>query len=145
MQNRHPAGFLLAVWTSAAPPRNTSLIEEVDYRINPIILGKIYHSISNCLGNPMRLNLAVKSIVLFELSVLFLLLLTLFESSLSGMSLTAEKAISALLLVLPGVLGIVFGILSLIRKEPKRWIAILGIFLNGLFALFHLSVISFAG
>lgn len=34
--------------------------------------------------------------------------------------------------------------MSLIRKEPKRWTAILGIVLNALFALFHLSVISFA-
>lgn len=93
----------------------------------------------------MKLNLAVKSIMLFGLSVLFLLLLTLFESSLSGMSLTTEKGMSALLLVLPGVLGIVFGFMGLIRKESKRWMAILGILMNALFALFHLFVISFAG
>jgi hypothetical protein len=93
----------------------------------------------------MKLSLAAKSIALFGLSVLFLLLLTLFESLLSGMSFTAEKAISALLLVLPGLIGLGFGVLSIARKESRRWIAILGILLNGLFALFHLFVISFAG
>ena len=93
----------------------------------------------------MNLSLGAKSIALFGLSVLFLLLLTLFESSLSGLSLTAEKVISALLLVLPGVIGVVFGVLSIIRKESKPWMAILGILLNGLFALFHIFVIAFAG
>ena len=93
----------------------------------------------------MKLSLAAKSIALFALSVLFLFLLTLFESSLSGMSLTAEKAISALLLVLPGVIGVAFGVLSIVHKESRLWIAILGILLNALFALFHLFVISFAG
>lgn len=93
----------------------------------------------------MKLSLGAKSMALFGLSVLLLLLLTLFESSLSGMSLTAEKAISALLLVLPGVIGVGFGILSIARRESKPWMAILGILLNGLFALFHVFVILFAG
>ena len=93
----------------------------------------------------VNLSLGAKAIALFGLSVLFLVLLTLFESLLSGTSLTAEKAISALLLVLPGVIGVAFGILSIIRKESRLWMAILGILLNVLFALFHIFVISFAG
>jgi len=93
----------------------------------------------------MKLSLGAKSISLFVLSVLLLLLLTLFESSFSDMSLTAEKVISALLLVLPGLIGAIFGVLSIIRKEPKLWMAILGTLLNALFALFHIFVISFAG
>ena len=93
----------------------------------------------------MKLSRAAKSIALFGLSVLFLLLLTLFESSLSGMSLAAEKAISALLLILPGVIGVVFGVLSIIRKESKLWMAILGVLLNALFALFFSFLLSFAG
>jgi len=93
----------------------------------------------------MKLGLAAKSIALFVLSVLFLILLTVFEPSFSGMSLRAEKAISMLLLVLPGVIGVIFGVLSIIRKESKLWMAILGVLLNALFALFHIFVISFAG
>jgi hypothetical protein len=93
----------------------------------------------------MNISLGVKSLSLFLLSVLFLILLTLFESSLTGLSLMAERTISLLLLVLPALLGIVFGIMSLVRKESRRWLGILGILLNGLFAAFHLFLLSFAG
>jgi hypothetical protein len=93
----------------------------------------------------MKLSLGAKSLALFGLSILLLALLTLFESWFSGMSRTAEKAISTFLLVLPGVIGIAFGILSIIRKESRLWMAILGVLLNTLFALFHVFVIAFAG
>jgi hypothetical protein len=93
----------------------------------------------------MQLSLGAKSLSLFLLSVLFLVLVTLFESSLSGLSLAVERLLSVLLLVLPAGIGAAFGILSMIRKETKPWIAILGALLNALFALFHLFVISFAG
>ena len=87
----------------------------------------------------MKMSLGAKSLILFALSILFLVLLTVFESLLSGISLTAERVISALLLVLPGVIGIVFGILSLI------WVAILGVIFNALFVLFQTAVLFFAG
>lgn len=93
----------------------------------------------------MKMSLGAKSLAFFGLSVLFLVLLTLFESLLSGMSLTAERVISALLLVLPGVIGIVLGILSLSRKELRVWVAILGVILNALFVLFQTAVLFFAG
>lgn len=93
----------------------------------------------------MKLSLAMKSIALFGLSVLFLLLLTLFEASFSAISLTAEKAISALLLIMPGIIGAIFGILSIMRKESRLWMAILGVLLNALFALFFIFLLSFAG
>jgi hypothetical protein len=93
----------------------------------------------------MNSGLGVKSIFFFILSVLLLILLTLFESSLAGLSLSAEKMLSLLLLVLPAVIGAVFGVLSLVRKESRRWIGILGILLNALFAVFHLFLLSFAG
>jgi hypothetical protein len=93
----------------------------------------------------MKLNLGAKSIALFLLSVVFLILLTVFESSLFGWSFAVERFLSVLLLVLPAGTGAAFGILSLIRKEPKPWIAILGTLINALFALFYIFVISFAG
>jgi len=93
----------------------------------------------------MYLTFGVKSLILFALSVVFLVLLTLFESVLIGLSVTTERVISFLLLVLPGMIGIVFGILGITRKESKTWITYLGILLNALFALFHLFVLSFAG
>ena len=93
----------------------------------------------------MNLPHAAKSIAFFGLSVLFLFLLTWFEASLSGLSWATEKVFSALLLILPGVIGVVYGVLSMVRKEPNPWLAILGILSNAMFALFHLFVISFAG
>jgi hypothetical protein len=93
----------------------------------------------------MKLNLAAKSLALFALSLVFLILLTLFESGLSGLSLSSEKLISALLLVFPSAIGTVLGILSMTRKEPKPWMGVFGTVLNALFVLFHSFVISFAG
>ena len=93
----------------------------------------------------MKWSLGAKSITLFVLSVLFLVLLTVFESSLSGLSLTAERLISMMLLVLPAVIGAVTGVRSITRKEPQPWIAILGVLLNVLFAMFFIFVLSFAG
>ena len=93
----------------------------------------------------MKLSLGTKSLFIFLLSVLLLVLLTVFESSLTGLSVTAERTISFLLLVLPAIIGIGFGIMSIVRKESRRWIAIVGILLNTLFAVFHLFLLSFAG
>ena len=93
----------------------------------------------------MNLNLGVKSILLFVLSIVLLGLLTLFETALVGFTITTERIISLLLLVLPGIGGVVYGFLGMVRKESKGWVAYLGILLNALFALFQLLVISFAG
>jgi uncharacterized protein YqhQ len=95
--------------------------------------------------NSMKWSFAAKSLILFVISVLFLVFLTLFESSLIGMSDAAERILSAILLVLPGIVGVVFGVLSLRRNEMKPGIAIAGITLNALFALFHVFVLALAG
>ena len=93
----------------------------------------------------MKLSLGAISLSLFLMSVLLLMLLTLFEFSLTGLSHTAERTISFLLLVLPAIIGIGFGMMSIVRKESRRWIAIVGVLLNALFALFHLFLLWFAG
>jgi hypothetical protein len=93
----------------------------------------------------MKWSFGAKSIVFFLLAVLFLILITLFESALASLSLRAERLLSLYLLVLPAVVGVVFGILSLVRKEPRPWLGILGTLLNTLFALFHIFLLSFAG
>ena len=96
-------------------------------------------------NSTIKLSRGAISLTLFALSVIFLILLTLFESSLADLSISVERSVSALFLVLPGILGILFGISSLMRKEDKRWIAVIGIVLNALFALFHIFVLAFAG
>jgi hypothetical protein len=93
----------------------------------------------------MKRNFASTSILMFIISLAMLWILTLFESFLSGLTTSMERLVSALILVLPAVVGVVFGILSLQRKEPKPWIAIAGILLNGAFAIFNVLVLAFAG
>lgn len=93
----------------------------------------------------MKWSLAAASLTLFVVSILFLLFLTVFESSLADMSLATERFVSAMLLVLPAVVGVMLGVMSLLRKEVKRWMALAGILLNALFALFHIFVLAFAG
>jgi hypothetical protein len=55
----------------------------------------------------MKPSLGMKSILLFALSIVLLILLTLFETSLVGLAMATERIISLLLLVLPGVIGVV--------------------------------------
>ena len=93
----------------------------------------------------MKSSLASKSMLLFLVSLAILWILTLFESFLSGLTTSVERLLSALILVLPAAVGVVFGILSLRRREPKPWIAIAGILLNGAFALFNILVLGFSG
>ena len=90
-------------------------------------------------------NLGAKSLALFAVSVFLLILLTLFESLLLNLSITGERILSFLLLVLPTVIGVVLGVLGIRAREDKSWLSVLGIVLNALFAIFHLFVLSFAG
>lgn len=93
----------------------------------------------------MKLSLSVGSLLLFGLAVVLLVTLTLFESALLGMIPEAERIISLLGLVLPAAIGAALGVMSLVRREGRAGLAVLGIVLNTLFALFHLMVILFAG
>jgi hypothetical protein len=93
----------------------------------------------------MKLSLATASLILFGLSLILLFLLTFFEAALLGMSAEVERIISLLGLVLPAGIGAVLGVISLTRRERRMGLAIAGVVLNVLFALFHLMVILFAG
>jgi len=93
----------------------------------------------------MKPGFAGGSLLLFALSVLLLMAWTAFESVLSGMSTGAERFITFLMLVLPAAAGAVLGIRSLMRREGRAGMAITGIVLNTLFALFHLALVLFAG
>ena len=93
----------------------------------------------------MNRNLAKRSWLLFGLSVIFWLSLTIFESALAGTSFAVQRAIVFLLLVFPAGTGAVLGWMSLLRKEGRAFQAIISIALNTLFALFHILIILFAG
>ncbi len=93
----------------------------------------------------MKPNLASTSILLFLISLAMVWVMTLLESFLSGLTTGMERFVSVLILVVPAAAGVVFGVLSLRRNEPKPWIAIAGILLNGAFAIFNILVLAFAG
>jgi hypothetical protein len=93
----------------------------------------------------MKLSLATGSLILFGLAVVLLITLTVFESALVGMSPRGERIISLLGLVLPAATGTVLGVISLMRREGRAWLAIVSILLNTLFGLFHLMIVLFAG
>jgi hypothetical protein len=93
----------------------------------------------------VKRSFATISLILFGLSVIFLILWTVSESVFAGMSTFAERIVTFALLVLPAGIGAVLGIMSLSYREGRRWLAITGIVLNTLFALFHLALVLFAG
>ncbi|HEY9528945.1 MAG TPA: hypothetical protein VIR02_17785 [Anaerolineales bacterium] len=93
----------------------------------------------------MKRSLAIISLVLFGISVIFLIVWTLSESAFAGMSTAAERIITVALFVLPAGIGAVMGVMSLMYREGKTALAITGIVLNTLFALFHLMIVLFAG
>jgi hypothetical protein len=91
------------------------------------------------------LKLVSVSSILFVASLFILGAATLFEFALRGVSLSTERALTFLLLVLPAGTGAVLAILSLIRKEGRAWLAVILTLLNAGFALFHLLIVLFAG
>ena len=93
----------------------------------------------------MKRSLATVSLILFGIAVVFLIAWTIFESAFAGMSTVAERIVTFALLVLPAGIGAVLGVMSLMHKEERRWLAITSILLNSLFALFHLMIVLFAG
>ena len=93
----------------------------------------------------MKQSLANVSMILFGLSVVLLILWTIFESSFAGMSPFAERIATVSLLVLPAGIGAVIGLMSLMYREGQKWLASTRMVLNTLFALFHLLLVLFAG
>lgn len=93
----------------------------------------------------MKLTLGVKSTLFFFFTILILAILSMFETYFVRMPITIERILSIVLLVVPGVIGIIYGLRGMMRKEPKVWIAVLGVLLNGLSVTFHIFLLSFAG
>jgi len=70
---------------------------------------------------------------------------TLFDASLGGMSLAAQRAVGVVTLFLPAAAGTVLGVLGFIRAPPRRALAAVATALNSLFALFFAAVLTLAG
>ena len=93
----------------------------------------------------MKRSLSIFSLLLLAVSIIFLIIWTASESAFLGMSSITERIITFAMLVLPAGTGAVLGVMSLMHREGKAVLAITGIVLNTLFALFHLLLVLFAG
>ena len=93
----------------------------------------------------MKPHLAALSLLSFGVSVAMWLLITVFESALVNLAPALERILLFVLLVLPPAIGAVFGVMSFVRKESVAWLSITATILNGLFALFQMTVLLFAG
>jgi hypothetical protein len=93
----------------------------------------------------MMRSLAGKSLLLFVICFVIVVAHTLLESTIGAWSFGVQRLIIFLGIVLPAGVGAVLGVLSLVRKEGRTWLAVLGIVLNTLFALFHILIILIAG
>lgn len=93
----------------------------------------------------MQPSYARTSLILLGISILLLIALTAFESALVGISTSLERIITFVALVLPAGAGSVLGGMSLARREGKPGLALAGLVLNALLALFHLAIVLFAG
>ena len=75
----------------------------------------------------------------------FLITGVILEGALSAVSLTIQRGLIVLTLILPAALGVIMGILELRQPERRSFLAILAIVLNGLIALFFTALLGIAG
>lgn len=93
----------------------------------------------------MNLNYAVRSLLILVLSIIFLLILTLLDSTIADLSAMVQRVITILALVITPLTGVVLGMMSFLRKDGPAWLAIICSVVNALFALFYFTVVFFAG
>src|SRR6476469_4735366 len=74
--------------------------------------------------------------------LLFLLTSVSLDSWLAQLSLTAQRWLVFLLLIAPPVLGVLMGLLAVVRQPQRRLAAVGGIILNALVATFFLALLA---
>jgi len=93
-----------------------------------------------------RYKYAVVSFSALGLAVLMLLVGTLaFDSTLSGLSLTAQRWVTFFALVVPPIIGGAAAVIGLVSKERSKLLLALGLVLNSAFGLFFVGVLLIAG
>lgn len=86
------------------------------------------------------------SIVLMFIPILVIAFLSfILEPLISNLSNTIQRILMVLTLLLPAVLGIIFAIMGLVKKEHRKWMHIIGLLINLLESIYFGLLVLFAG
>lgn len=86
------------------------------------------------------------SIILMFVPILSVVMLSfIFEPIVSNLSNTIQRIMAVLTLLLPAVLGFIFAIVGLVKKERRKWIHIIGLIINLLESLHFGLLVLIAG
>jgi Na+/melibiose symporter-like transporter len=86
------------------------------------------------------------SIILMFVPVLAIALLSfVFEPIVSDLSNNIQRMMMVLTLLLPALLGFLFAIVGLVKKEHRKWIYVIGLIINLLESLYFGLLVLLAG
>jgi uncharacterized protein YqhQ len=95
---------------------------------------------------PPNPRFGILSIILMFVPILSVIVLSfILEPLVRNLSNTIQRIISVLILLLPAVLGFIFAIAGLIKKERKRWLHVIGLIFNLLESLYFGLLVLIAG
>ena len=95
---------------------------------------------------PVPTRFGIISIILMFVPVLFIFLLSfILEPFVGNLPNTIQRLLAVVTLLLPAVLGFIFAIVGLARRERRKWIHIIAMIINLLESLYFGFLVSFAG
>ncbi len=95
---------------------------------------------------PSNSRFGIYSIILMFIPVLSVVVLTfILEPFVNNLSITIQRIIAVLTLLLPAVLGFILAVVGLVKKEDRKWIHIIGMIVNLLESLYFGLLVLIAG
>jgi len=95
---------------------------------------------------PSNFRFGIYSIILMFVPILSVVVLTfVFEPIVRDLSNTIQRIMAVLTMLLPAVLGFIFAIVGLVKKERRKWIHIIGLIINLLESLYFSLLVLIAG
>ena len=95
---------------------------------------------------PSTSRFGTLSIIFMFIPILSVVVLTfIFEPFVNNLSNTIQRIMAILTLLLPAVLGFIFAIVGLLRKEYRKWMHVIGLIINLLESLYFALLVSIAG
>lgn len=95
---------------------------------------------------PSNSRFGIYSIILMFVPILSVVVLTfVFEPIVRDLSNTIQRIMAVLTMLLPAVLGFIFAIVGLVKKERRKWIHIIGLIINLLESLYFSLLVLIAG